>query len=323
MKKILLTGISGFIGRHVARHLLQAGYELTGLIRPGTDPERVREFEGNVSLQEIDLADSVSLQTYLAKQKFDATLHIGALRGGRKFTNRQYSMVNIEATEALCKNAHENKSRFIFCSSVGIFGAIPAELPAKETTPRQEDNFYHHTKIEAEKIVQRYVHQGLRAAIVRPAITYGEGDYGFPYTLTKLVDKKLMFLPDREVRIHLTNIQTLIQAFSQLLGRDFKPGAAYIVADKEPVVLHDLVKFIEKELYASKNNRSKKVPPFFFDWAAALFKILKNELWLSRLQLISQSWYYDTENSVPDLALQPLHTIPEFKTVIDWYKELK
>lgn len=322
-KNILLTGISGFIGRHVARRLLEFGYRVSALIRPETDKERIKEFQNKVTLTKIDLADTHSLQKYLIQQKFDSILHIGALRGGRKFSNDLYSKVNIQATEVFCKNASMNDSRFIFCSSVGIFGAIPSELPATDKTPRKNDNYYHYTKIEAEKIVQDYVRQGLQAAIIRPAITYGIGDYGFPYTLTKLVNKKMMFLPDREVHIHLTNIDTLVQAFIKLLEIDFNPGAAYIITDKEPVLLSDLVNFIEKELCGSDNAGYKKISAFFFDLVTALFRMIKNDLWVSRLELISQSWYYDTQKSITDLALKPVQTIPAFKMVVDWYKELK
>jgi nucleoside-diphosphate-sugar epimerase len=272
---------------------------------------------------EIDLEDTYSLQKYLINHQFDSIIHIGALRGGRKFSNQQYSRVNILATEELCKNAKENNSRFIFCSSVGIFGAIPSELPATNETPRRQDNYYHYTKIEAEKIIQAYVRQGLDAVVVRPAIVYGIGDYGFPHTLIKLVDKKIMFLPDREVRIHLTNISTLVQAFLKLIEINITPGTAYIIADKEPVILSDLVDFIENEIRGQENPGSKKVNAWFFDWATAFFKLLKNELWVNRLELISQSWYYDTYHSFKDLAIEPVQTIPAFKDVVNWYKELK
>lgn len=322
MKKILLTGISGFIGRHVAQHLLSCGYQITALIRPGTDEERIASFKGKVSLQEVNLSDGASLQTFLANRRFDAILHIGALRGGRKFSNDEYARVNIKATEILCENAWQNKSRFLFCSSVGIFGAIPVELPANEKTPRQKDNFYHYTKIEAERIVRDYVRKGMQAAILRPSITYGRGDYGFPYTLTRLVDKKLMLLPNREVRIHLTNIRTLANAFNKLLEIDFSPGAAYIIADQQPVGLTELADFIGEQLKDFPTAGSTKLPGFVFDSATAFFKMLKNELWVSRLQLISKSWYYNTESSVDELNLQLLPTIPEFKIVTDWYKEI-
>jgi len=49
-------------------------------------------------------------------------------------------------------------------------------------------------------------------------------------------------------------------------------------------------------------------------------KILKNELWKARFQLVSRSWYYDPNPAMKALAIIPKETIPNFKYVIDWYK---
>lgn len=321
-KNILITGISGFIGRHVARKLMGTADQVTAIIRPDTEPQRVREFAGKVNFEEIDLADTHLLDKFLNNNTFDCILHIGALRGGRNFSKNDYYKTNVKATERLANHAHTHDSDFIFCSSVGVFGAIPKELPVTETSPRQEDNYYHYTKIEAEKITLQLVQKGLKAAIVRPAITYGAGDYGFPYTLIKLVDKKLMLLTPKPVMIHLTHIDTLSDAFYQLTNAKYKPGSIYIIADKNPVELSGLVDFISQELRNKLYPTHRTIPAFIFDWSIFLARMFKNELWTSRFELISRSWYYDTGNTYQELKLKPRNTIPDFKTVIDWYLDL-
>ena len=323
IKRVLFTGISGFIGRHVARGLLDSDYQITAIVRPNTDPKRIQEFAKKVDIEKIDLSDIHSLESFLNKNQFDYILHIGALRGGRNFFKTDFYKVNVIATEQLVIYALTQHSNFIFCSSVGVFGAIPKELPATETTPRQEDNYYHYTKIEAEKIIHKFVQKGLKAAIVRPAITYGIGDYGFPYMLMKLVDKKTMLLPKKRVMIHLTHVDTLSDAFYQLMNIAFKPGSTYIVADRNPVELSKFVDFISWELSGKSYPRNRRIPAKFFDWSILLAHLLKNELWTSRFELISRSWYYDSRNIYHELKLEPRDTIPAFKVAIDWYKELR
>ncbi len=321
--KILITGISGFIGRNVLRQLMQSYESITAIIRPGTKPERIKEFVDKVEFAEIDLTDIPTLKTYLDENSFEIIIHIGAVRGGRKFSNSEYFDANVNATEQLVINARDNDSKFIFCSSVGVFGAIPLELPANNYTKRQEDNYYHFTKIRAEAIIQKYVLYGLKAAIIRPSITYGTDDYGFPHTLTKLIDKKLLFLPDQDVIIHLANINVITQSFIKLIEIDYQPGISYNVADNHPIELHKLADFINNELkgkpYSSKRNINIK----YFQKGEKIASFFKSELWKARFQLISRHWYYDVGNSYIDLSLNETDTIPNFKLVTDWYKSLR
>jgi nucleoside-diphosphate-sugar epimerase len=322
-KKILITGVSGFIGRNVTRLLLRKkGLELSGLIRPGTDASRFEEFGNKVQLHEVDLADIKALRTFLENNTFEQIFHIGALRGGRKFSNQTYFDANVNATEQIALSAKKNNSELIFCSSVGVFGAIPLELPANNFTKRQEDNYYHFTKIRAEAIIQKLVLYGLKAVIIRPAITYGEGDFGFPFTLTKLVDKKMMFLPDRDVIIHLTNIEHLAGVFEKLTDHDFKTGAAFNVADAEPVKLINLVNFISNELFGKPYPKSKIIDYRFFERAENIARFFKSELWISRFELISKSWFYDVQPTRDEFGLKTYKTIPTFQIVTDWYKSI-
>lgn len=322
-KKILITGITGFIGRHVARLLLQKkGLEIVALIRPKTDKARIAEFDGQVQLHEIDLTDISGLRGFLKKNSFQQIIHIGALRGGRRYPHKAYFDANVNATEQIALSAKANDSELVFCSSVGIFGAIPLELPANNFTKKQEDNYYHFTKIRAEAIIQKQVLYGLKAVIIRPAITYGKGDYGFPFTLTRLVHKKLMFLPDRDVMIHLTNVEQLANVFAKLNDHHFKPGAAFNVADAQPVKLHDLVNFISNELVGKPYPKSRTIDYRIFEKAEKMARFFKNELWTSRFELISKSWFFDVQPTRQEFGLKAANTIPGFAVVTDWYKSL-
>jgi len=321
VKKILITGISGFIGRHFTRSIAaKKNLEIHALVRPQTASSRLAEFDDQIVFHQIDLADILALRAFLQENTFDQIYHIGALRGGRNFSRQEFFDANVNATEQIALSAKEKKSDLIYCSSVGVFGAIPLELPANNSTRRQEDNFYHYTKIRSEAIIQNLVLYGLKAVIIRPAISYGAGDYGFPYTLVKLVAKKLMFLPDKPVMIHLTNVEYLASVFQYFTDHDLKPGTAYNVADIEPVYLKDLVDFINTELRKKPYPHRKTIDYKYFAFGEKIARFLRNELWISRFELISKSWYYDIQNTRKDLGIKPPQTIPTFKNVANWYK---
>ena len=319
-KKILITGITGFIGSNVLKSILSKKYDITAIVRPNTETKRYEYAKDDITVVKIDLTDIHNLRNYLKNHKFDIFIHIGALRGGRNFSKADYYAANVKSTEQLILSAMENNTKLIFCSSVGVFGAIPNELPAGNLTEKRDDNYYHYTKIQSEALIQKYVLYGLKAVIIRPSVTYGINDYGFPYKLIHFINKNILFLPDSDVLINLTNVELLKQAFKKVVDSEFPSGTAFIVADKNPVGLHQLANFISKELKNRSFPHNRLLPITHFRIGEKIAKSLKNELWISRFELLSRNWFYKTEFTYKQLGLQNIETIPAIRNVINWYK---
>ncbi|MBN2017875.1 MAG: NAD(P)-dependent oxidoreductase [Candidatus Cloacimonetes bacterium] len=322
---ILITGITGFIGGELCKTLLiEKSNKITTLMRLNTAIERFVFFKkNNVNCIEGDIADRDFIHSVF-KKKFDVVYHIAAIRGGRDFSKKEYYRSNVDAAVNIAEECLEHNVKMIFCSSVGVFGAIPKELPPTENTVRQQDNYYHYTKIEAEKKLKELVPQGLNLVIIRPSITYGIGDYGFPFTLIKLIDKGMMLLPSKDIMINMADVSTLIQAFILAGTAKIKSGSAYNIADRHPVSLKGLTHFINHELKNSDYPKWKKLPNFLSKLGLIIFsKLMKNELWTARIELISKSWFYDVTPAMKDLKIIPHDTVPAFSYVIDWYKQIK
>ena len=319
-KRVLLTGITGFIGSHTARALLADKHEVVALVRPSTPLTRLGDLKDRVTVVRLSLSDIAGLKQYLAGMRFDAIVHIGALRGGRPGNREVFHRVNVDATEQLALHARATGARFVFCSSVGVFGAIPCELPAGDQSPRRHDTVYHSTKIEAEAIVQHQVLEGLNAVIIRPAITYGAGDDGFPLTLIKLVNRRMLLLPTSPVRIHLTEVGLLARAFTRVLSTETSPGKAYIVADPEPVSLQALASAIHERLHGRPYPTSRLVSPRWFTLGATISRKLKKDTWMARFELISQHWFFDVEDTYHDLKLPHHKTMTEFMSLVDAFR---
>jgi len=216
------------------------------------------------------------------------------------------------------------EARLIYCSSVGVFGAIPQELPAGPETEKNPDNYYHYTKIESERIINRAILNGLKASIIRPSIAYGEGDFGFPYQLVKLVDKYMFPLINRPIWIHLCHIDALVKAFVYLATNEWKSGLTLTIADREPVRLQALVDFISRQLHNKNYPGALTFDRIFFAWGEKLARMLKNELWISRFELISKSWFYDVTayyDIMEREGIKPHFTIPEFEITIKDYQK--
>ena len=309
-KKILLTGITGFIGRYTARKIIDQ-YEITAIVRPGTDEKKYIEFKNKINIVFFDLSDEMALTSYLEKNIFDIILHIAALRAGRKFSKSEFVSVNVKATEFLIKSAIKNNSKFIFCSSVGVYGTIPLKLPADLSTPYHDDNLYHRTKILCEEMILKAVTDNkLNACIVRPAITYGDGDYGFTHTLKKLVKNRCLLLPHKKIYIHLLNVNTAAEVFYRLLEYDYPYGKIWNLADKEKVCFQELACFLSDK---QKLSIRYKTPDFVFKFILKIAKLLRNELWISRIELISNSWYFEVDDVYNEFAIKSYKTIPDIR----------
>nr|MDK2851390.1 hypothetical protein [Candidatus Cloacimonadota bacterium] len=324
MHKLLITGITGFVGREVLKAIIDSDWEITAIIRPKTRASRYQEFADKIAIKELDLADTNSLRDYLQSSDFDTIMHIGALRGGRKASRAQYYRCNVSSTEQMVDYCVKHDARLIFCSSVGVFGAIPEELPANNQSRKNPDNYYHFTKIEAEKVINRAVLHGLTAAIIRPSITYGKGDHGFPYQLVKMVAKYRFPMINKSVWIHLCHIEALVEAFKWCLEEDFTSGMAWNVADRESVQLKALVNFISRQIHKKNYPSFLTVDRFFFALGERISRFLKNELFISRFELISKSWFYDVQDyydAMQKKGIKPHYTIPDIQITIDDYLE--
>ncbi|HHV36754.1 MAG TPA: NAD(P)-dependent oxidoreductase [Candidatus Cloacimonetes bacterium] len=322
MAKLLITGITGFIGGSILESLLEKDHEITALIRPDTAPQRYARFEDKIELAAIDLANIKGIRDFLQSREFDTILHIGALRGGRKASKEEFYLSNIGSTKELVDYAQERKAKLLFCSSVGVFGAIPEELPANRYTQKIADNYYHYTKIECEKMIGKAARRGLHAAIIRPAITYGKGDYGFPYQLVKMVDKGYFPMINKRIWVHLCHIDALVNAFDWCVGNSFKSGLTLNVADRDPVELGELVNFISNQTRGRDYPRFMKTNPGLFALGEQLSRALKNELFISRFELISKSWFFDVSDYYKLMTNEDTkihHTIPDIQITIDDY----
>lgn len=320
----MITGITGFVGRATLRRILEVYPELqiTALVRPHTHEARLAEFMGRIEVFPLDLADIPGLKEFLKDREFDTILHIGALRGGRKYSKKDYFLSNTASTEQMVEYCLIHHTRLIFCSSVGVYGAIPGELPANLESTLNPDNYYHYTKIEAEKIINRAILKGLQAAIVRPSITYGKGDYGFPYQLVKMVHKYRFPLISKRIWIHLCHIDALVDAFMWILSHEHRSGLTWNVADRDPVQLNALVDFISRQVHNKNFSRWLKVDPLFFRIGESVSRWLKNELFTSRFELISRSWFYDVQEYYRIMEAEgkaPYFTIPGIRITINDY----
>jgi nucleoside-diphosphate-sugar epimerase len=168
--RTLITGVTGFIGSHLAQRLLAQGVAVRGLARR---PEDAAGLAGQgAEIVQADLAQRAELAR--AMQGCDAVLHSAAWTGGPELGEREAWTINVAATGWLLQAAQAaGVQRFIYFSSVAVYGLNPAPV-IDETAPTPPvGQLYPDSKIAAETLVRAAQTDGLPTTIIRPASTYG------------------------------------------------------------------------------------------------------------------------------------------------------
>jgi hopanoid-associated sugar epimerase len=174
--RILVTGVSGFVGSAVARAFARRGYEVRGFVRESSDRTNLADFPGETATG--DMRDSASVGRALAGCDFLA--HVAA--DYRLWARDPEEIVrnNRAGTEAVMQAAlRAGTKRIVYTSSVATIAPLPG-APATEERPlteRQAIGAYKRSKVTAERMVERMVaEQGLPTVIVNPSTPIGPRD---------------------------------------------------------------------------------------------------------------------------------------------------
>ncbi len=186
---VLVTGITGFVAGHLAERLLAEGFSVRGTMRrdpaslaralpAGLQPEgsegsqpraRGARLRGALEIVQADLLDPHALRKAAAGCR--AVVHAAAWTGGADLSDAAGMRVNVEGTRNVLAAAQAaGVERFIFISSVAVYGLNRAPL-IDETAPTSPvHQAYPDSKIAAEALVRD---AGVPHVIVRLSATYG------------------------------------------------------------------------------------------------------------------------------------------------------
>ena len=172
LNRLLVVGGNGFIGRHICRSAIKAGYSVTSLsLKPGTvENADVRELYA-------DVTDAIQLATLLEGEKFEYVINSGGYIDHRHFRNGGRALIrsHFDGTQNLIEILDRDYlTRFIQLGSSDEYGGIPA--PQREDQRESAISPYSLAKIATTQLLQMlWRSEHFPAVTLRLFLTYGPG----------------------------------------------------------------------------------------------------------------------------------------------------
>lgn len=313
MKKVLVTGATGFIGKALAEKLLEQQFRVIA---------GVRRFDESQTIQQTELGDLASAKNLIATlQEVDVVIHLAARAHIMHDTTydplAEFRKVNTAGTLNLALQAAEaGVKRFIFISSIKVNGEMTdsvspfqVELTAPPSDP------YALSKYEAEHGLMSLAHStGMEVVVIRPPLVYGPGVKanfatmvnwlikGFPLPLGAIHNKRSLVAMDN-----------LLSFILLCISHPKAANEIFLISDREDVSTTQLLQKIIKAWH--KKTLLLPVPVSWMSFAAVLLgkQDVANRLFTSLL--------IDSSKATDLLGWEPVITMDkQLQKMADSYK---
>ena len=188
--KFVITGGAGFIGSHIAKHLVEKNHDVTivdNLSRGRL--ENLSKIKEQIEFKKIDILDFNLLKDVISNS--DGIFHQAALTSvPESFLQKEkYHNVNVKGTENIFKLAKEFGKKVVYASSSSIYGNTTT-IPIHENFEKNPINPYGITKLDDEKLAQKYHNLGVSIIGLRYFNVYGVGQTNdYAGVITKFINQ--------------------------------------------------------------------------------------------------------------------------------------
>lgn len=243
MKRVLVTGGTGFIGGHLTRRLLGQGCDVTVISR--REPVPAGNLSGKVTFFQADLSQPGALDSLSVD--YDYVFHLAAVRDA--LNERECRAVNVEGTRNLLAHlsrAKHKPGKVIHVSSLGACGLSNDGKARKETDPREPASVYGRAKMQGEEVVESFSDK-LPCVIARPCKVYGPGDRKILLHFRMVRKGFFPAIGLEPRRLSLCYVHDLVDALI-ILATQAREGETYFIADGNEYSWDDLYQAIARTL---------------------------------------------------------------------------
>ncbi len=234
-RTVLVTGASGFLGKHLVGALAKAGWAVRAAAR---NPEQVPT---RAQIERVALPDlSRPIEWAPLLDGVTHVLHLaGIAHAPGQLPDDVYVRINADAVGELAEAACGKVERLVLMSSVRAQAGLAADHVITEADTPQPTDAYGRAKLAAEGLLQE---SGAGFTVLRPAVVYGKGVKGNIASLASLAQTP-MPLPfgGLDNKRSLLAIENLASAVDLALTSQRAEGETFLVADPEPITIAEMV----------------------------------------------------------------------------------
>ena len=328
--KILITGASGFIGSFIVEEALKRGFETWAAVRKSSSKAFLQD--ERIHFIELNLSSKEQLVEQLKEHQFDYVVHAA---GVTKCLNKaDFHRINTEGTKNLVEALLEVKmplKRFVFVSSLSVFGAIKEKLPydeIREDDTPQPNTEYGRSKLATEQYLDT-LGSCLPYIILRPTGVYGprEKDY---FMMAKSIKQHIDFAVGFQRQdITFVYVTDVVQAVFLALEKG-KTGRKYFLSDGEVYQSTTFSDLIHEELgrpwwlRITAPTWVLRIITFFGEYVGRMtgkVTALNNDKYNIPKQ---RNWRCDITPARKELGFEPQVKLKEgVKRTIKWYQDNK
>ena len=323
--RVLVTGVTGFLGGRIAARLAADGHDLRGLVR---DASRWPDRPENAEAVEGDVRDAAGLRRAVAG--CDAVVHCAAMVKAWAKDKEEFDRVNVGGLRNVLDAAKAANARVFYTSSFIALGPTDGATFDEDTprAPGAPHNDYERTKLAADRIAREAAAGGFPIVRLYPGVAYGPGAItAGNHVVTNLIRHARGKLPgllgagDR--RMSLAYVDDVTSGFAAALTRA-KDGSAYILGGENKTLVDLFAAFQLETGIAPPQMRIPYAVARFAGrlerWRAELFGI-EPEVTDEVVRIYAHEWAYSSARAASELdyRITPLR-LGVAKTVA-WLRE--
>ncbi|MDO8339603.1 MAG: NAD-dependent epimerase/dehydratase family protein [Candidatus Burarchaeum sp.] len=319
-KRALVTGASGRVGGLLVEKLLQKGYVVRALVRDSAGAEKL---PSGVEVAFGNITDPDSLKGCC--EKVDVVFHLAAsinYKAGRDVLQA----VNGRGTaNMVTEAAHANVKRFVYASSIAVYGKVERGRPLKESDELAPTDDYGASKRAGENAVR---HGAVPFVILRLGMVYGPGfDEAYLPLLKMLEKRRLSYVGSADNNIPFVYVGDVVNAFLLAGEKYVAMGETYNIVGERITqrqaldLACDYLGVPQPKLHASPRFLTLSL-----NMLNAIEKMAgkKSKLIPEYIEVLYVDRSFDTDKARMELGWEPRKPIDRgIREMVEYYKEKK
>ncbi|MCU0412430.1 MAG: NAD(P)-dependent oxidoreductase, partial [Bacteroidetes bacterium] len=228
----LVTGGTGFIGKHLVHRLLAEGTRVTCLTRRSSDRQTCEDLRS----RGVRIIHACCESGEIPTAAFEHVSHVFHLAGmTRARIPEDYERGNCHVTEQLldaCARFNPDIERFVFVSSLAAVGPARSGQVVTESSPCHPVSAYGRSKLHAEEQARAFADR-LPIVILRPSAVYGPGDRELLSYFRLILHRIFPIVGDPTQRVNMVGWSDVVDALIRAATARGAVGHTYNIGDRQ------------------------------------------------------------------------------------------